>query len=59
MHLLNLFQYFFKYIDDFTELCLGLIKIIGVDKIMCKSTTHRIKILTKNPILYNRDLVNF
>ena len=49
---------FVKGVEDFPELCLALIDLIGVDNFICKSTSDCLKIQTSNPVAY-RTLVHF
>ncbi|KAL4084802.1 hypothetical protein QTP88_027704 [Uroleucon formosanum] len=49
---------FVKGVEDFPELCLTLIELIGVDNFICKSTSDCLKIQTTNPAAY-RELVRF
>ncbi|KAL4153965.1 hypothetical protein QTP88_001798 [Uroleucon formosanum] len=49
---------FVKGVEDFPELCLTLIELIGVDNYFCKSTSDCLKIQTTNPAAY-RALLRF
>jgi len=49
---------FVKGVENFPDLCLALIELIGVDNFICKSTTDSLKIQTTNPDAY-RVLVHF
>jgi len=49
---------FVKGVENFPDLCLALIELIGVDNFICKSTTDNLKIQTSNPDAY-RVLVHF
>jgi len=43
---------FIKGVEDFSELCLALTELIGVDNFICKSTSDCLKIQTSNPVAY-------
>lgn len=49
---------FVKGVICFTDLCLEIVKQIGVDNFSCKSSTDRLKIMTTNPASY-RKLIHF
>lgn len=49
---------FVKGVEDYPELCMTLIELIGVDNFMCKSTSNSLKIQTTNPSSY-RALIQF
>jgi hypothetical protein len=49
---------FVKVIQNFPNLCVALIELIGVDNFFCKSSADSLKIQTANPVAY-RTLIHF